>query len=74
MHTDMERRRQLQKYQQYTLKRTTTKNWKSKFSNLQKEVGEPPKQFKKKRRPLLVGEELLIKIKERIIGIRLKKL
>ena len=64
----------MQKYQQYTLKHTATNNWKSKFSNSQKEVGEPPKQFKKKRRPLLVGEELLVKIKEAIIGIRLKKL
>ena len=37
------------KYQQYTLKRTTGNNWKRKFSNPQKEVGEPPKKCNKKR-------------------------
>ena len=40
-----------------------------KFSNPWKEVGEPPKKFNKKGRPSLVGEELLIKIKEMIIEI-----
>ena len=59
------------KYQQYTLKRTTVNNWKRKFSNLQKEVGEPPEKFNKKGRSSLVREELLVKIKEVIIGIRL---
>ena len=60
-----------EKYQQYTLKRTTVKNCKGKFSNPQKQVGEPPEKFNKKGRPSLVGEELLVKIKESIIGIRL---
>ena len=46
------------KYKQYTLKRTTVNNWKRKFSNPQKEVGEPPEKFNKKGRPSLVGEEL----------------
>ena len=59
------------KYQQYTLKLTTVNNWKHKFSNLQKKVGEPPENFNKKGRPYLVGEELLAKIKEVIIRIRL---
>ena len=58
-------------YQRYTLKRTTVNNWKRKFSNPQKEVGEPPEKFNKKGRPLLVGEEFLVKLKEAIIGIRL---
>ena len=59
------------KYQQYTLKRTTVNNWKRKFFNPQKDVGEPPEKFNKKGRPSFVGEELLVKIKEAIIGIRL---
>ena len=59
------------KYLQYTLKRTTVNNWKRKFSNPQKEVGEAPETFNKKNRPSLVGEELLVKIKEAIIGKRL---
>ena len=37
------------KYQQYTLKRTTVNNWKRKFSNPQKEVGEPPKKMQQKK-------------------------
>ena len=57
-----------EKYQQYTFKRTTVSNWKWKFSNPQ--VGEPPKQFNKKCRHSLVGEEFVVKIKEAIIGIR----
>ena len=44
---------------------------KCKFSNPQKEVGEPLEKFNKKGRPSLVGEELLVKIKEAIIGIGL---
>ena len=59
------------KYQQYTLKRTTVYNWKRKFSNPQKEVGELPEKSNKKGRPPLVGEEFLVKIKEAIIRIRL---
>ena len=37
-----------EKYQKYTLKRTTVKNLK--FSNPQKEVGEPPEKFNRKGR------------------------
>ena len=59
------------KYQQYTLKRTTVNNWKRKFSNPQKEKGEPLEKFSKNGRPSLVGEEFLAKIKEGIIRIRL---
>ena len=59
------------KYKQHTLKRTTVNNWKRKFSNPQKEVGEPPEKFNKKGRPSLVGEELVVKIKEVIIRTRL---
>ena len=59
------------KYQQYTLKRTTVNNWKRKFSNPQKEKGEPLEKFSKKVRPSLVEEEFLGKIKEGIIRIRL---
>ena len=59
------------KYQQYTLKRTTINNWKRKFSNPQKELGEPPEKYNKKGRPSLVGEEFLVTIKEAIIGIKL---
>ena len=36
------------KYQQYTLKHATINNWTLKFSNPQKEVGEPPEKFNKK--------------------------
>ena len=61
------------KYQQDTIKRTTVNNWKRKFYNPQEEVGEPPEKFNKKGRPSLVGEELLVKIKEAIIGIRLTR-
>ena len=57
-----------EKYQQYTLKRTTVSNWKWQVSNPQ--VGEPPKKFNKKCRHSLVGEEFVVKIKEAIIGIR----
>ena len=59
------------KYQKYTLKRTTVNNWKRTFSNAQKGVRELPEKFNKKGRPLLVGEGLLVKIKEAIIRIRL---
>ena len=59
------------KYQQYTLKRTTVNDWKLKFPNPQEEVGKPPEKFNKKGRSSLVGEELLVKIKEVIIRIRL---
>ena len=57
------------KYQQYTLKCTTVNNWKCKFSNPQKEVEEPPEKFNNKKWPSLIGKELLVKIKEAIIGI-----
>ena len=46
---------------------TTVNNWKRKFSNPQKEVGESPEKLSKRGRPLLAGEELLVKIKEAII-------
>ena len=59
------------KYQQFTLKRTAVNNWKSKFFNPQKEAGEPPEKLNKKSIPSLVREELLVKIKETTIGIRL---
>ena len=59
------------KYQQSILKRKTVNNWTRKFFNPQKEVGEPPAKFSKKGRPSLVGEELLVKIKEAIVRIRL---
>ena len=52
-------------------KRTTVKDWKRKIFNPQKEVGEPPEKFNKKGRPSLVGEELPLKVKEAIIGIRI---
>ena len=55
------------KYQQYTLNCTTVNNWKRKFSNPKEEVVEPPEKFNKKGRPSLVGEELLVKLKEAII-------
>ena len=45
-------------------------NWKRKFSNSKKEVGESPEKFNKSR-PLFVREEFLLKIKESIIEIRL---
>ena len=60
------------KYQQYTFKCTTVNNWKCKFSIPQKEVGEPPERFNNKKLPSLIGKELLVKIKEAIIGIRLR--
>ena len=47
-------------------------NWKRKFSNPQKEVGNHQKNATKKGRPSLAGEELLVK-KEAIIGIRLTR-
>ena len=59
------------KYQSYTLKRTTVSDWKLKFPNPQEEVGKPSEKFNKKGRSSLVGEELLVKIKEVIIRIRL---
>ena len=46
-------------------------NWKCKFSDSPREVREPPEKFSKIGRPSMVGEELLLKIKEVIIRIRL---
>ena len=48
MHTDIEIAHFHKKYQQWTLKRTTVSNWKHKFSNPQRKVGEPTEKFNKK--------------------------
>ena len=76
MHTPTEHKLPLKrfksKYPHYTFLRTTINNWKRKFNKKEGVPSESPT-FRKAGRPNIVRDELVQKIKEVIVGVRLSR-
>ena len=66
--TQAARKRLSSKYPQYEFKQSTVSNWKNKFT---KYLDRTEDKFNKVGRPNKVNDEIMLKIKEVIIGIRL---